>query len=73
MFNQFDKAGVSWKGYAQDLNNPDPAPPVHSAGTQYCGAPYASPSATASGAQPNPGSAEQHRPVRAQALPVPVV
>ena len=57
MFNQFDKAGVSWKGYAQDLNNPDPAPPVHSAGTQYCGAPYASPSATASGAQPNPGSA----------------
>jgi hypothetical protein len=57
MFNQFDRAGVSWKGYAQDLNNPDPAPPAHSAGTQYCGAPYASPGATGSTTQPNPGSA----------------
>ena len=57
LFNQFDKAGVNWKGYAQDLNNPDPSPPAHSAGTQYCGAPYASPGATGSTTQPNPGSA----------------
>ena len=57
MFNQFDKAGVSWKGYAQDLNNPDATPPAHSAGIQYCGAPYASPGATGTTTQPNPGSA----------------
>ena len=30
---------------------------MHSAGTQYCGAPYASPGATGSTTQPNPGSA----------------
>ena len=57
LFNQLNKAGVSWKGYAQDLGNPDASPPTHDAGTQYCGAPYASPGATASTAQPNPGSA----------------
>ncbi len=57
LFNQLDAKGVSWKGYAQDLGNPDPSPPVHSAGTQYCGAPYASPGATGSTTQPNPGSA----------------
>jgi hypothetical protein len=57
LFNQLDSAGVSWKGYAQDLGNPDASPPTHDAGTQYCGAPYASPGATGSTAQPNPGSA----------------
>ncbi len=57
LFNQLDSAGVSWKGYAQDLGNPDASGPTHDAGTQYCGAPYASPGPTASTAQPNPGSA----------------
>jgi hypothetical protein len=61
LFNQFDSAGVSWKGYAQDLGNPDAAPPTHDAGTQYCGAPYPKPGPTASKTQPptepNPGSA----------------
>ena len=27
LFNQFDAAGVSWKGYAQDLGNPDASGP----------------------------------------------
>lgn len=57
LFNQLDAAHVSWKGYAQDLGNPDASGPTHDAGTQYCGAPYASPGATGSTAQPNPGSA----------------
>ena len=57
LFNQLDAAGVSWKGYAQDLGNPDTSGPVHSAGAQYCGAPYAAPGATASTTQPNPGGA----------------
>jgi Phosphoesterase family len=57
LFNQFDKAGVNWKGYAQDLGNPDASGPAHDAGAQYCGAPYATPGATSSTAQPNPGSA----------------
>ena len=64
LFNQFDAAGVSWKGYAQDLGNPDASGPAHDAGLQFCGAPYAAPSAspTVSGgtpntAQPNPGGA----------------
>jgi hypothetical protein len=62
LFNQFDQAGVSWKGYAQDLGNGS-----HSAGgISTCGAPYASPgaaptysggTATVSTAQPNPGAA----------------
>ncbi len=57
LFNQFDKAHVSWKGYAQDLNNPETGSPVHSAGTQFCGAPFASPAPTGTTTQPNPGSA----------------
>jgi hypothetical protein len=57
LFNQFSAAGVGWKGYAQDLGNTDSSGPAHDAGTQYCGAPYASPGATASTSQPNPGSA----------------
>jgi Phosphoesterase family len=57
LFNQFDAAHVSWKGYAQDLGNTDASGPAHSAGTQFCGAPYASPGATGSVTQVNPGSA----------------
>jgi hypothetical protein len=67
LFNQLDAAGVSWKGYAQDLGNADAsstgtlASPgtgqVHSQGASYCGAPYTAPGATASTAYPNPGSA----------------
>ena len=57
LFNQLDTAGVSWKGYAQDLGNPDEAPPTHDAGAEYCGAPYAEAGPTGSTASPNPGSA----------------
>jgi hypothetical protein len=57
LFNQFDAAGVGWKGYAQDLGNPDASGPTHDAGTQFCGAPFASPGPTGSTAFPNPGSA----------------
>lgn len=57
LFNQLDSAGVSWKGYAQDLDNPDASGPAHSQGPDYCGAPYKTPGATGSTAQPNPGSA----------------
>jgi hypothetical protein len=54
LFNQLDSAHLSWKGYAQDLNA---AQGDHSAGVQYCGAPFASPQATGSTTQANPGSA----------------
>ncbi len=57
LFNQLDSAGVSWKGYAQDLGNPDESGPTHDAGTEYCGAPYGEPGATGSTTQPNPGGA----------------
>ena len=57
LFNQLDAAHVSWKGYAQDLGNPDESGPAHDAGTEYCGAPYATPGATGSTSDPNPGSA----------------
>ena len=62
LFNQLDAAKVSWKGYAQDLNNtyngdPNGVPGLNSnsAGVRYCGAPY--PKAGAIGTQPSPGSA----------------
>jgi hypothetical protein len=29
LFNQLDAAGVSWKGYAQDLGNPDESGPTY--------------------------------------------
>ncbi len=61
LFNQFDAAHMSWKGYAQDLGNADASGMSHSAGIQYCGAPYATPgpapSSTQAPTQPNPGSA----------------
>jgi Phosphoesterase family len=57
LFNQLDAAHVSWKGYAQDLGNADTGSSPHSAGNQYCGAPFSSPGPTGSTAFPNPGSA----------------
>jgi len=57
LFNQLDAAGVSWKGYAQDLGYPDEAPPAHSAGVEYCGAPYPEAGPRGTTSQPNPGSA----------------
>ncbi|MGO9788031.1 MAG: alkaline phosphatase family protein, partial [Solirubrobacteraceae bacterium] len=61
LFNQLDTAHVSWKGYAQDLNNPDASGVTHSQGASYCGAPYTSPgpapTTTQAPTQPNPGSA----------------
>ena len=67
LFNQLDAAHLSWKGYAQDLGNPDASSTgtldnpgtgqTHSAGTKYCGSPFASPGATGSTVQVNPGSA----------------
>jgi hypothetical protein len=57
LFNQLDAAKVSWKGYAQDLGNPDASGPAHDAGVQYCGAPDSSVGPTGSTAYPNPSSA----------------
>jgi hypothetical protein len=67
LFNQLDAAHVSWKGYAQDLGNPDASSTgtlanpgtgqSHSAGVSACGAPFATPGPTGSTAFPNPGSA----------------
>jgi hypothetical protein len=57
LFNQLDKAHVSWKGYAQDLDNPDPGSAPHSVGVQSCGAPFAQPGPAGSTTQANPGSA----------------
>ncbi len=57
LFNQLDAAGMSWKGYAQDLGNPDESGPTHDAGSEFCGAPYAEPGPRGSTAFPNPGSA----------------
>jgi hypothetical protein len=37
LFNQFDSAGVSWKGYAQDLGNTDSTGPAHDVNS--CGGP----------------------------------
>ncbi len=37
LFNQFDAAHVKWKGYAQDLGNPDSSGPTHD--VNKCGGP----------------------------------
>ena len=58
LFNQLDAAKVTWKGYAQDLGNPDQSSPPHDAGTRYCGAPYASPDPTRATAKVNPPVAD---------------
>jgi hypothetical protein len=59
LFNQLSDNKISWKGYAQDLGNPEtPAgSPPHSVGAKYCGAPFAQPGPTGSTAYPNPQSA----------------
>ncbi len=51
LFNQFDAAGVKWKGYAQDLGNPDATGAPHA--VNKCGGP-GDPSGTGIA---NPGSA----------------
>jgi hypothetical protein len=51
LFNQFDAAGVSWKGYAQDLGNPDATGPKHAVNS--CGGP----GSPAGAGVTNPGSA----------------
>jgi hypothetical protein len=62
LFNQLDAAGLSWKGYAQDLGNPETpsTAAVHSAGVQYCGAPDATvgPTDGSSTTYPNPSGAD---------------
>ncbi len=65
LFNQFDAARVSWKGYAQDLGNPDGGGPPHSQGPRYCGAPFKAPGPTGSNAYPSPqvaNSTDQYLP-----------
>ena len=57
LFNQLDAAHVSWKGYGQDLGNADSSGPPHSAGAQYCGAPFATPGPTGATTQVTPQSA----------------
>ena len=74
LFNQFDAAGITWKGYAQDLGDTTNSGPTWSSSSSNltldedaCGAPfdnssaiswpYASPLATSSTSDPNPGSA----------------
>ena len=64
LFNQLDAAHVSWKGYAQDLGNPDtPNPAMHGYAANAphddgpCGAPYPQPAPRGSTREPNPGMA----------------
>ncbi|MFL5830871.1 MAG: alkaline phosphatase family protein [Solirubrobacteraceae bacterium] len=57
LFKQLDAAHVSWKGYAQDLGNPDGGGPPHNAGVRYCGAPYRKPGRTGTTKQPNAAAA----------------
>jgi len=52
LFNQLDAAHVSWKGYAQDLGNPDSSGAPHDAGA--CGGASLDPT---NDPVPNPGSA----------------
>ena len=52
IFNQLSAAGVSWKGYAQDLGNPDASGATHAVSA--CGAPSNDPT---NSPVPNPGSA----------------
>ena len=74
LFNQLDAAGVSWKGYAQDLA-PQPAA-RHSLRTALGPSSAAPPMPPPGrpGARHSP-TRQRHRdrPVRAQALPVPMV
>ena len=73
LFNQFDAADVSWKGYAQDLGQPRHGQRRRTAPARSSAA-RRSPRRRRPGARPaQPGQRERDRPVRAQALPVPVV
>jgi hypothetical protein len=63
LFNQLDATKVSWKGYAQDLGNPEtPSTGTpHSAGATFCGAPGAGtvgPTGGSATTYPNPSSAD---------------
>ena len=71
LFKQLDAAHVSWKGYAQDLGNPDASGPTHDAGARYCGAPYATPGPTGSTTEPNPGVANATDQYLAKHFPFP--
>jgi Phosphoesterase family len=58
LFNQLSANKISWKGYAQDLGNPNPpGQPPHSVGAKYCGAPFTKPGPPRSTKFPNPGTA----------------
>jgi Phosphoesterase family len=57
VFNQLDKARVSWKGYAQDLTVAAADSPQHSTGVASCGAPFAAPGTVGDGTHPSPGAA----------------
>ena len=59
LFNQLDAAHVSWKGYAQDLGNPDATGtgPTHTPATSTAARRTRTPGPTGTTTQPNPGSA----------------
>jgi hypothetical protein len=72
LFNQFDAARVSWKGYAQDLGNHDSTGPTQRRCSLLRGAvPLAGEVREHRGAQP--GCCQRDRPVRSQALSVRLV
>ena len=74
LFNQFDAAHVSWKGYAQDLGNPDTGSPRARRRDPVLRRSLRRARRRPGSTKPaEPGQRERDRPVRAQALPVPVV
>jgi hypothetical protein len=56
LFNQLDAARVRWKGYAQDLGNPETPSFAHPHAAGPCGAPYRTPAPQGSTRKPNPGA-----------------
>ena len=81
LFNQLDAAGKTWKGYAQDLGNqPGREDAVCGGPGTAANNPTTNPTVmTATAANPLPGRGDElhrcagERPVRREALPVPVV
>ena len=73
LFNQLDAAGVSWKGYAQDLGNADASGPAHSAGVAGLRRAVRDAGSDREHGAAEPGERECDGSVRPQALPVPVV
>jgi hypothetical protein len=67
LFNQLEAAGVSWKGYAQDLGNPDATGATHD--VNKCGGP----GSPAGAGVPNPGSADATDQYVPKRLPIPLV